>query len=157
MALENWIDDVVDVFAGITAHTGKPLRAYYVFKRREFPDAIADFPCALTFVQSAAPTISAGLCLEMWQGITEIHLFPDISRVHFPECMLYYARIRNAFAAHMQLGGKVDICSLRWDVLDPIRGPVRLQYGSEDPHLGMVVQWVVKENVSSEVIPLIAA
>lgn len=151
MAVEDWIDDIVDVFAGVTGHHGKPLRAFYVYKKQEFPDAIAVFPCALTFTDGTSPMYSASLSLDVWTGITELHLFPDLSRMHYPEIMLYFARIRNAMAGHIQLGGKVEHFLPRVDAQFPIRGPVRLQYGDEAPHLGIVVQWQVKENVSGEV------
>ena len=151
MAIEHWIDDIVDVFGSIQGHHGKAMRAYYVYKKAEFPDAIATFPCALTFTDGNLPYFSAGgPKLDAWAGITELHLFPDLSRAHYPEVMLYFSRIRNAMAAHLQLGGKVEHFLLRTDVPYPIRGPVRLQYGEEASHLGIVVQWQVKENVSDE-------
>jgi hypothetical protein len=152
MSVEAWIDDIVDVCAGIAGHHGKSLRAYYVYRKAEFPDAIATFPCVLTFTDAMRSDYSAGgPNLDAWTGICEFHLFPDLSRAHYPECMLYFARIRNAFAAHITLGGKVEHFLPRVDTPYPVRGPVRLQYGEEAPHLGIVVQWQVKENVGSEV------
>lgn len=157
MAIEDWIDDVVDVYGGVAGHQGRAVRAFYVYRKAEFPDAIAVFPCALTFTDAMLPTYSAGGPLvDLWTGLTEFHLFPDLSRAHYPDIMLYFARIRNAMAAHMQLGGKVAHFLPRSDVAYPVRGPVRLQYGDEAPHLGIVVQWQVKEDVSSASITIAA-
>jgi len=154
MAVENWIDDLVDVMGGVAGHNGKTVRAFYVYKKAEFPDAIAVFPCVLTFTDSMSPEYSAGGPLrDHWVGVCEFHLFPDISRTHYPELMLYFARIRKAMAEHITLGGKVNHFTPRSDTQYPLRGPVRLQYGDEAPHLGIVVLWEVKENVNSEFTP----
>ena len=154
MAVENWIDDIVDVFGSVAGHAGKTVRAYYVYRKSEFPDAIATFPCALTFTESVRNDYSSGgPLIDHWVGLTELHLFPDLSRAHYPEVMLYFRRIRNAITGHMTLGGKVEHFMLRSDMPYPVRGPVKLKYGEEAEHLGIVVQWEVKDNVSSEYTP----
>jgi hypothetical protein len=154
MAIENWIDDLVDVMGSVKGHHGKAVRAYYVYKKAEFPDAIAAYPCVLTFTDAVQPSYSVGgPLIDAWVGLCEFHLFPDVSRAHYPEIMLYFARIRNAMAGSMTLGGKVAHFLPRADVPYPLRGPVRLQYGEEQEHLGIVMQWQVKENVSADFTP----
>jgi hypothetical protein len=151
MAVQDWIDDIVAVFNGLPGHDGKTVRAFYVYRKAEFPDALATFPSALTFTDAMRPEYSAGgPLIDAWTGITEFHLFPDISRAHYPECMLYFARIRNAMAAHLTLGGKVAHWLPRVDAPYPVRGPVKLRYGDDQEHLGVVVQWQVKEHVGGE-------
>ncbi len=149
MAVQDWIDDIVDVFGSVSGHAGKNVRAYQVYRKAEFPDAIAEFPCVLTFTDSMRPDYSAGgPLIDAWIGLSEFHLFPDLSRKHYPEVMLYFGRIRSAMAAHVTLGGKVAHFMPRVDAPFPLRGPVKLQYGAEDEHLGIVVQWQVKEIVN---------
>ncbi len=151
MAVEDWIDSVVDMWAGVAGHQGKTLHAYLVYRRAEIPDTPADFPFVLTFTQGLQPNYSAGgPQINAWVGVSEFHLFPDLSRAHDPEIMLYYQRVVAAMASHLTLGGKVSHFLPRADVAQPIRAPVRLEYGEEPPHLGLVVQWEVKEIVNGE-------
>lgn len=146
--IQEWIDAVADVFA-VSDGAGGFVKSYHVYDKAEFPEAMTRFPSALTFSTALQPMYSAGGPLvDLWLGTTELHLFEDISRKHYPEIMLYFARIRNAMAASMSLGGRVAHFLPRGGVIDPIRGPVVLQYGSEAPHLGIVVQWEVKDNES---------
>ena len=151
MAIENWIDEVVEVFGSVAGHAGKAVRAYYVYRKAEFPDALSAYPCVLTFSEALRPEYSrSGPLIDAWVGVTEFHLYPDQARAHYPEVMLYFARIRNAMAAHVTLGGRVAHFLPRLDVPYPLRGPVVLKFGGEEPHVGIVVQWQVKENVGSE-------
>jgi hypothetical protein len=151
MSVENWIDSIVDMWGAMDAHAGHTLRAYLVYRKAEFPAALSDFPCVLTFVDGLQPNYSAGgPLIDAWTGISEFHLWADLSPAHYPELMLYFARIRTAMAQHLSLGGRVSHFLPRADVPYPIRGPVKLKYGGEEDHLGIVVQWQVKENVSGE-------
>jgi hypothetical protein len=66
-----------------------------------------------------------------------------------PEVLHSIRRIRDTFALHRTLGGKVAYCAL--EVENSVVGPVKLQYGSEEEHLGLVANWWVKENTSGEI------
>jgi hypothetical protein len=51
---------------------------------------------------------------------------------------------------HRTLGGKVAYIQL--DAEGPsIQGPVIFSFGDEAAHLGLLVHWIVKENVNSEI------
>ena len=153
MAAEDWIDAVADVFA-IAGHNGQRVKSYHVYDKAEFPEAITVWPCALTFTVSCLPEYSlGGPLIDHWWGVTELHLFDDISRGRYPELMLYFARIRNAMASSMTLGGRVKHFSPRSDLRDPLRGPVVLQYGSDNPHLGIIAQWEVKDDEGGKFTP----
>jgi len=157
MAVEDWIDAVADVFA-LVGPGGKKIKAFHVYDKAEFPDAINSFPCALTFTEGYKPNFSfGGPLIDFWTGVTELHLYDDTSRSHYPELMLMFARIRNAMAANMSLHNKVSHFLPRSDIAFPVRGPVKLQYGSEEPHLGIVVQWEVKQDVGGAVGLTVAA
>jgi hypothetical protein len=66
-----------------------------------------------------------------------------------PDAMRMYLSVMKAFAAHRSLGGKVLFCQLRTDEKS-ILGPLELKYGSEAGHLGLIAQWVVKEDIAGE-------
>jgi hypothetical protein len=149
MAVENWIDEIAKLAAVDDGRGGK-VHSYRVFERAEFPESLSVFPCALTYTVSVQSIYSdSGPCIDMWRGHTEYHLTPTIDKSQYPFIMRFFARIRNAFALHRKLGGKVEYCTLLTE--EPgIVGPVILTYGSEEPHLGIIVKWLVKENTSGQ-------
>lgn len=151
MACEAWIDAIAKLWQ-VSDGKGSTLRSYRVYERAEFPEALQP-PCVLTYVSEVRMSYSlGGPCIELWNGVSEFHLTPDIGKHHYPAIMLFYARIRNAAAGSMKLGGLVDVFLLRDD--EPsIRGPVVMQYGEEAPHLGLVVNWMVKSNVTGAFTP----
>lgn len=149
--IEKWIDALVDVAGGVETGTkSRKMRAYYLFKKTEFPEALTEFPCALVYPERLDTQYSDGApCIEIWTGKVEFHLTPDTQKGAYPDVMRYFARIRNAFAAHRTLGGRVSYCVL--DSPLSIEGPVVLQYGTENPHMGLIAHWVVKHDVTNEV------
>jgi hypothetical protein len=150
LAIESWIDEIAKLAGEVEDGRGGHVRSYSVFERAEFPESLSLFPCALTYATEVTCQVSEGLCIDLWKGTTEFHLFPDVAKNHYPEIMLYFARIRNAFALHRKLAGKVAYCQLVTEEGPSIQGPVVLQYGSEEPHLGLIARWVVKENVTGK-------
>src|SRR3990167_4164437 len=157
MSVENWIDAIVDVWNTVESHKGGTIRAFYCYKRDEFPEALPAelIPCVLTYTVSLDPDIPAPASHEHWRGVSEFHLFPDNSKANIPQAMLYFAKIRNAAALNMKLGGLVDYFLLRSNATritgSGIEGPVDLRYGTEDPHTSLLVHWLVKEDVTTEV------
>jgi len=150
MAVETWIDEIAELAGTIDNGRGGRVRSYYVFKKREFPEALNTFPCALTYTAELRANYSlGGPNTDLWYGVTEFHLFDSVAKSNYPEIMRYFARIKAAFALHMTLGGTVAYVQLRTD--EPgLQGPVTLQYGEENPHLGIVAQWVVKESTTGQ-------
>ena len=145
MAVESWIDELCAVWEVSDGERGT-VRSYRVYSKAEFPAAITVFPCAITYIESVEATYSAGgPCINYWLGVTEFHLFPNTDKGNYPAIMLYYARIIAAAAARLTLGGLVSHFILRSGGEPGIVGPVVLQYGGEDPHHGLVVNWRVKE------------
>lgn len=151
MAVENWIDEICKLAGEVANGRGGKVKSYRVFAKTDFPEGLSVFPCAITYTTQVVTTYSAGgPCIDLWKGVTEFHLSAGTAKSEYPDVMRYFARIRAAFAAHVTLGGKVAYCLL--DTEQPsLQGPVVLQYGTEQPHHGIVARWVVKENVTGAV------
>lgn len=148
--IESWIDEIADLAGTVGDGKGKKVRSYRVFKKAEFPESLSVFPCALTYTSEVRSSYSmGGPCTDLWFGITEFHLTPNEAKSQYPFIMRFFARIKAAFALHMTLGGKVAYVQLRTDEAG-LQGPVTLQYGAEEPHLGIVARWVVKEDTSGD-------
>jgi len=148
MAVENWIDEVARLAGNVKAHNKGNVRSYLVFAKSEIPETITEYPCAITYVQGLRAQYSqGGVCIDLLDGQTEFHLFPDTKKTNYPELARYFGKIRAAWAANMSLGGRVDHCVLKPDQSLEI---VTLSYGSEEEHHGILVHWEVKENVTGE-------
>lgn len=144
--IESWIDNLAKVCGTIEAGKHKLLRAYRMYQVAEMPESLTEFPCALQFIESVQTTYSAtGVCTNIWRGLTEFHLSSDLSRRKLPEILLFYGRIRNAFAANITLYGSVAYCLLDPERTDNIEGPLDMKYGNEASHFGLVAHWIVKE------------
>jgi hypothetical protein len=152
VAVENWIDALCAIWE-ISDGKGGQVRSYRAFEKNEFPEAITDVPCALTYTQGVIMEIAASGGKSFWRGVTEFHLSQGVDKSHFPEYMRYFARIRAALAANMKLGGLVDHLKVNVAVTPSVQGPVVLVYGSEEPHHGIVVYWEVKEDETDTVGP----
>lgn len=154
MAIENWIDALAAIWE-VTAHANKGLvYSYRVYQRDEFPEAIdpQKFPVALSYPTGVSNEYSAGgPKIDYWTGITEFHLFPDVKKSNLPDILPYFKRIRDAAGTHMRLSGDVDLFLLdAGGGAVSIQGPMALQYGTEEPHHGLIVHWKVKDVVSAE-------
>lgn len=147
MAVENWIDEIARLFE-ISDGKGGTIRSYRVYEKSDFPEAINTYPCALTFTTEIECHDGSGAQYDLWQGITEFHLYDGVDKSKYPYIMLFFDRICKAAVGNVTLTGKVSYFKLRSDNGPSIVGPATLQYGSENPHLGLVVYWIVKENVT---------
>jgi len=149
VAIESWIDQIAKAFE-IDDGRGGTVLSYRVFERAEFPESLSDFPCALTYPTGVTSQYSvSGPAIDLWTGQTEFHITPNVDKSSFPQVIKYIARIRNAAAQNIRLNSTVEHFLLR--VTDvSIQGPVELRYGSDEPHLGLMVYWIVKENVSGD-------
>jgi hypothetical protein len=146
--IEDWIDTLGKVFE-VEDGRGGQVYAYRLFERDEFPDDIPlDRPVALTFLDNVDFEYSqGGPTLAFWHGSTELNLTPDLSRKRLPYVLRFFKRIMAAAAANMKLGGLVEYFIL--DESATISLEV-LKYGNQAAHLGLVVKWTVKENISGQ-------
>jgi hypothetical protein len=151
MAVQDWIDEVAKLAGEVSDGQGRFVTSYRVYERNEMPTAILEAPSAVTFVTGTHAEISQGGCREFTYGITEFHLEMSADRALLPDVMLFIPRIRNAFAAHMKLGGKVAYIALDADARPNIEGPVVFSRDTEAPRWGLIAHWVVKEDISDEV------
>jgi hypothetical protein len=148
MAVTDWLDEISRLFE-VSDGRGGTLKTYKAFEKSEFPEALS-IPCVLTYAVSVTNEYSqGGPCIDAWDGVCEFHLTEDTSKAKYPYIMQFFARIRDASASDIQLGGRVSWFLLRTDQ-PSIVGPVVMQYGSEAPHLGLMVYWQVKESVSGD-------
>lgn len=147
MAVTNWIDKIAAVWAAVDDGKNGFVRSYKSFEKAEFPDALSTFPCVLTYVTNL-PSVqysAGGVNKAVWRGISEFHIVSNTLKSNYPYLMGFYDRIIKAAAANYQLGGTVDHFVLVNP--DAIR-PGILSYGSEEPHLGLIVNWEVKEDLT---------
>jgi hypothetical protein len=149
--IENWIDLIAAVWGDVSDGKGGTVRSYRMYEVAEFPASLSEFPCAVSYPTKVVCEYGAGNSIDLWDGKTEFHLVPNIDRAHTPYLLQFFARIRDAAALHMTLGGVVDYFILRMEDKS-IEGPVELKWGGEEPHWGLVVYWRVKENVSNQVV-----
>ena len=150
MSIEAWIDAICKLMS-VSDGAGGHVLSYHVYDRAEFPAALTVFPCAVTLIQGVDFQYSMGGPLKgIYKGKTEFYLTAGLSMADLPNVMLYPARIRNACAGAMQLGGLVDHFIL---VFEPrqIVGPIGLKFNSEDPpRWGYTVNWEVKADEASD-------
>jgi hypothetical protein len=143
--LETWIDELTRVWGTVEDGAGRAVESYPLFERANFPAALNVFPCALTFVDLVKPSASEA-AFNRWSGRTEFHLFNSADPSLLPAVARYYQRIMHAVASHATLGGLVEYFTIDPDA--GVAGSLRLQYGSENPHWGAIVSWVVIEAAS---------
>lgn len=151
--VESWIDEVARVWGSIQTQGGQKLTSYRVFEKAEYPEALSEYPCVLTYTREVRPTYSAGgVNVSLWRGTSEFHLTPNTQKQHYPLVMGYFSKILVAAAANLTLNGKVALFHIENQEGAGIQGPVTLRYGDEPEHLGLVVNWRVKELVSGLVV-----
>lgn len=148
MAIEAWIDELVAVAGSVASHKGGYVKAYRVFERAEIPEDLSDFPCAITYGQIVHPDYSdSAPCVDLWEGTSEFHLFPDNKMSNIPEVLRYFGKIRNAFALKRTLGGLVSHLAIRAEGIVLVEA----KYGVGNDHHALMVYWEVKEIVTSEI------
>lgn len=147
--IESWIDEVVKVAGSVASHKGGKVRAYLVAGKAEFPETLNVFPSVLVYPLGVQMMLSASMSKEIWDGVMDFYLFPDVKKSNIPTIVRYYSRIRDAIASHLTLGGIVDHF-----IFAPDGGMefAILQYAEDTPpRHGIQVRWQVKSDVSSEV------
>jgi len=156
IAVNDWIDEIAKLWE-IADGRGGTVTSFRVYEKNEFPESLpAGVICAITYTLDVESAYSlGGPLVDRWRGITEFHFPWGVDKSHFPEIMLFFARIRNAAAGSMTLGSRVAHFLLRTQNTggQSIQGPVTLTYGSEAPHHGLLVYWEVKDDESGQFTP----
>jgi hypothetical protein len=151
MGIELWIDEIVALAGAVESHrkNGK-VRSYRVYAKAEIPEALSEYPCAISYPESVSLQISAGgPCKELWRGVTVFYLFPDSKKSNLPEVMRYFTRIRNGMFSSLTLGGKVDHFGPSPD--GSTIELVTATYGDEVERHALQVRWEVKADISGEI------
>jgi hypothetical protein len=151
MAIENWIDAVVDVAGSVESHVkGRKVKAYKVASKAEIPEALTVYPCAIVYAprMKSAQYSMGGPCKELWEVRGTFYIFSDTKKSNIPELIRYFSRIRTATLASLTLGGLVDhFCFAEADPM--VMGT--LPYEADQPERHVIdVTWDVKSDVTSE-------
>jgi hypothetical protein len=125
------------------------LRSYWLSNKKEFPAAITEFPCAISYPTDLDEQYSeGGPAINLWKGTTQFHLVPNMDNSNLPDVVRFFGLVEKAAKAHMTLGGLVNYFMLERPGSIKL---ARLQWAAEAPHYGLVVSWVVKEDVTGQV------
>lgn len=156
MALEEWIDELTQLWGQIEDGQGGNVRSYSMMDKRNFPEKIEKFPSALTFIEDNRDDYAVGkVNFDFWVGVTEFHILKDTSKKNYPDLYKFFKLIRDKAAANIQLNESLGGGTFLLDSegRPSIQGPVVLQYGTDAPHLGLIVNWIVKDIVTDEFQP----
>lgn len=147
--IQDWIDEIAILAGNVkTSASGKSyVRSYWAFKKSEFPEALTEFPVAISYVQGMRLMggSDSGPTICYWRGVTEFHIAESTGKQFYPLVLPYFGRILEAFLAARTLGGKVaEFNLIKVDDGEAITAGT-LDYGAEVKHLGLVAYWRVKE------------
>jgi len=147
--IENWIDAIAKLWEFDNGRGGT-LKSYRVFERAEFPEALTEFPCAITYPSGLQPEYTVGgPTILLWDGVSEFHITPDVQMVNIPLAFPFYKRILTAAAGSMTLGGKVA-----YFIIPNEPGAVQFvtfEYDNGPKHRGLLLRWKVKENITGQI------
>jgi len=149
MIVIDWIDALCDLMGTVEDGRGGKVKSYRVnapLKRNnEFPESISEFPCVLSYTTKVKYlNYNSSSSIVICSGVSEFHICSNNLKSNYPVVMPYYDRIVRACASDIQLGGLVSYFTINQD--DGLVSGKDMQYGSEAPHLGIIVNWEVKEN-----------
>jgi hypothetical protein len=153
-SVETWLDELCRVFA--VSDGERPIRSFLVFERNELPESITPemTPCAVSYVTDLQLEYSTGgPTLFFWQGQTDLHLTRDVKTANVASIMKYYGRIVTAAAGNMKLNNLVE----HFTILQGTAGSMQFvtykhPITGADDHQGIVVRWMVKQNVSGDYV-----
>jgi len=153
--LQDWIDTLTKVWE-IDTGRNKLVFSYRLNEKAEFPEKInpTAFPIALTMppALSDAEYSAGGPKFGIYKGMTEFHISPNCAKGELPYVATYIEKIWKAVALNSRLGGLVAYFMLDTDNAPVISQPLALKFGDEAEHWGVLVNWVVKEHVESQVV-----
>lgn len=151
-SIESWLD-ALNAIWGFDTGRGTHVQTPKCVTKNEFPESLpklADAPVALSWplnvsVEYGDPNSSMPTIL-IWNGETELHLTPDVKKTNLAFILPFFGRILNAAKTNYSLGGKVVYFHLAED--NSMELVSELRYGSEAPHHGIIIRWVVKQDLS---------
>jgi len=142
MTIETWIDTLCDAFDFVYTSGGKRILTYHLYDDPQFPSALAQFPCALSYPIGVTFHLGDGASYDIWTGKTEIHVTQNADKASLKFVLPFADLIRIAAASHVTLGGKVAYFL-------PAPGKEMSlgtgAYGQESEHWIYVYYWTVKE------------
>jgi hypothetical protein len=153
--VELWIDALNAVW-GFEYGRGQIVRTPKCSSKDDFPESLPDLadkgPIALSWPVSVTPKYGApGSSIPtilIWTGETELHLCPDVKKTNLAFILPFFGRILNAAKTNETLGGLVVQFHL---IAEDNLALSVLQYGSEAPHHGIVVRWMVNQDLSKQI------
>lgn len=156
--IENWIDELADVWNGIDLGGFGNVYSPYMIRDAKYPSSIdpadlANQVIALNIPQSFNPgSYGVGSPKRaFYRGVTQFHLAPNADMGHLHRILPWYGRILAAAVkpASMRLNNKVELFKIP-DETDAITLGNNISFGNESPHWVMVVRWEVKEPYDSQ-------
>jgi hypothetical protein len=160
-SVEDWLDNLCDVWKSITLENGTKLKSYRVFSPNELPSApimAVNAPCVASYVDDCEVQISeSGHNVLGWYGISEFHITKDVKPSNYREVMLFYRKIlAAAFASYMLTnvatgsGGNGGHFTILQNTQGAMRFTQFLNPATGVPdHQGIVVRWYVHQNVGA--------
>ena len=153
--VELWIDALNKVWA-FEYGRGQSVRTPLCSTKNEFPEALTDLgdkgPIALSWPLYFDPTYGAPSSsiptILITHGETELHLTPDVKKTNIAFIQPFIGRILYAAKTNIALGGLVSYFVL--ENANNLQISV-LQYGNEAPHHGIVINWIVKQDLSGQI------
>lgn len=151
--IEDWIDEVAKLAGTVkTSASGKSyVRSFWAFKKNEFPEAITEFPSAISYVQGMRLMggSDSGPTIFYWRGVTEFYIAAGTGKMNAPAVLPYFGRVLEAFLQKRTLGGLVAEFNLVKQADGEAIVAGNLSYGEAGvQHLGLAVYWRVKEIVN---------
>lgn len=152
--MQGWLDTLCDVMR-VTDRHGKQVNSFHVFTPNELPDAITPemAPCAVSYVTDVQCQYSmGGPTLLFYTGQTEFHLTTDVKPANVEYCMSLFEPIIRACAGAMKLSNSVEYFTLVQDGGGALQFSTYRAPDGRDDHQGVVVKWMVKQNISGDLV-----
>ncbi len=155
MAFSDWADALSMLWEQLDTGKGRgKVTAHHMYKKDDWPSSITKFPTALSLIQDVELDYAlGGPNTDYYNGFTELHIVGSDDPKELPYVMGFYKKIRNLAAANMTLkvDGVKSADNFKLRAPGPsIQGPVKMQYGSEDLHWGLLIFWQVFEDTTGE-------
>lgn len=152
--IQSWMDKLCDVMS-VTDQHGKQVTSFHVFDRNELPNAITPemTPCAVSYVTDIELQYSVGgPTLLFFQGQTEFHMTNDVKPANVGYCMSLFEPIVRACAGNMRLSSTVEHFLIQQNNGQALQFMTYRNPDGRDDHQGVVVRWMVKQNISGDLV-----
>ena len=148
--IEDWIDELADVWMGLSAF-GQQVESPYLVRDAKFPPAVnpaelSGKALALNIPQAFSPgDYGRGSPKRgFWRGVTQFHLAPNGDMGHLQRVLAWHGKILSAAAKYPTLNGKVELFWIP-NQDDAMMIGSNYVFGDETPHWAILVKWIVKE------------